>query len=214
MSEESASNASQEYDYDVVVIGSGFGGSVAALRLTEKGYRVGVLEAGRRFTRETLPKNSWDIRNYLWAPALGLYGIQRIHLLGNVLVLAGAGVGGGSLNYANTLYVPPEAFFNDRQWGGITDWQEELAPYYDQAQRMLGVRLNPTMTPSDVHLKAAADKMGVGGTFHLAPVGVFFGDGEDADGTVQGGAGQPTSPTPTSAAPAPRAGPAPSAGSA
>ena len=115
-----------EYDYDVIVIGSGFGGSVAALRLTEKGYRVGVLEAGRRFTRETLPKNSWDLRNYLWAPALGLYGIQRIHLLDNVLVLAGAGVGGGSLNYANTLYVPPEAFFTDRQWSGITDWQDEL----------------------------------------------------------------------------------------
>ncbi len=176
------SEESPDYDYDVIVIGSGFGGSVAALRLTEKGYRVGVLEAGRRFTRESLPKNSWDIRNYLWAPALGLYGIQRIHLLNNVLVLAGAGVGGGSLNYANTLYVPPEAFFTDRQWGHITDWSAELAPYYDQAKRMLGVRVNPTMTPSDVHLKAAADTMGYGETFHLAPVGVFFGDAEDARG--------------------------------
>lgn len=195
MSEESASKGSDgppgspEYDYDVIVIGSGFGGSVAALRLTEKGYRVAVLEAGRRFTRETLPKNSWDIRNYLWAPALGLYGIQRIHLLNKVLVLAGAGVGGGSLNYANTLYVPPEAFFTDRQWGDITDWQEELKPYYDQAQRMLGVRVNPTMTPSDVHLKAAADTMGVGGTFHLAPVGVFFGDADDARGQSQAAPG-------------------------
>lgn len=94
------------YDYDVLVVGSGFGGAVSALRLTEKGYRVGVLEAGRRFSPGTLPKNSWDIKNYLWAPALGLYGIQRVHLLGNVMVLAGAGVGGGSLNYANTLYVP------------------------------------------------------------------------------------------------------------
>ncbi|MFF0623099.1 GMC family oxidoreductase N-terminal domain-containing protein [Streptomyces sp. NPDC004296] len=168
------------YDYDVLVVGSGFGGSVSALRLTEKGYRVGVLEAGRRFTRETLPKNSWDLRNYLWAPALGLYGIQRIHLLGNVMVLAGAGVGGGSLNYANTLYVPPKAFFDDPQWQGITDWQQELKPYYDQARRMLGVRLNPTMTPSDVHLKAAAQAMGVGDSFHMAPVGVFFGDGKDA----------------------------------
>ncbi|MFI5523153.1 GMC oxidoreductase [Streptomyces platensis] len=177
------------YDYDVLVVGSGFGGSVSALRLTEKGYRVGVLEAGRRFTRQTLPKNSWDIRNYLWAPALGCYGIQRVHLLGNVMVLAGAGVGGGSLNYANTLYVPPKPFFEDRQWGDITDWQEELAPYYDQAKRMLGVRLNPTMTPSDVHLKEAADKMGVGDTFHLAPVGVFFGDGEDADGTSKAAPG-------------------------
>jgi cholesterol oxidase len=171
------------YDYDVIVVGSGFGGSVSALRLTEKGYRVGVMEAGRRFTRETLPRNSWDIKNYLWAPALGLYGIQRVHLLGKVMVLAGAGVGGGSLNYANTLYVPPAAFFEDRQWAGITDWQAELSPYYDQAKRMLGVRLNPTTTPSDVHLKAAAQAMGVGDSFHLAPVGVFFGDGNDADGT-------------------------------
>ncbi|WP_155058589.1 GMC oxidoreductase [Streptomyces blattellae] len=178
------------YDYDVIVVGSGFGGSVTALRLTEKGYRVGVLEAGRRFTRETLPRNSWDLKNYLWAPRLGMYGIQRIHLLGNVMVLAGAGVGGGSLNYANTLYVPPKPFFEDPQWRDITDWQAELQPYYDQAQRMLGVRLNPTMTPSDVHLKAAAERMGVGDTFHLAPVGVFFGDGKDADGSTKAAPGE------------------------
>ncbi|MFJ6391755.1 GMC oxidoreductase [Streptomyces sp. NPDC091972] len=178
------------YDYDVIVVGSGFGGSVTALRLTEKGYRVGVLEAGRRFTRETLPKNSWDLKNYLWAPKLGMFGIQRIHLLGNVMVLAGAGVGGGSLNYANTLYVPPKPFFEDPQWRDITDWQEELEPYYDQARRMLGVRLNPTMTPSDVHLKAAAERMGVGDTFHMAPVGVFFGDGEDAEGKRRAAPGE------------------------
>ncbi|WP_069762880.1 GMC oxidoreductase [Streptomyces sp. LUP47B] len=178
------------YDYDVIVVGSGFGGSVTALRLTEKGYRVGVLEAGRRFTRETLPRNSWDLKNYLWAPKLGMFGIQRIHLLGNVMVLAGAGVGGGSLNYANTLYVPPKPFFEDPQWRDITDWQEELTPYYDQARRMLGVRLNPTMTPSDVHLKAAAERMGVGDTFHMAPVGVFFGDGEDADGAAKAEPGE------------------------
>ncbi|MET7690067.1 GMC family oxidoreductase [Streptomyces sp. NPDC005483] len=178
------------YDYDVIVVGSGFGGSVTALRLTEKGYRVGVLEAGRRFTRETLPRNSWDLKNYLWAPKLGMFGIQRIHLLGNVMVLAGAGVGGGSLNYANTLYVPPKPFFEDPQWRDITDWQEELKPYYDQARRMLGVRLNPTMTPSDVHLKAAAERMGVGDTFHMAPVGVFFGDGEDAEGRTKAAPGE------------------------
>jgi cholesterol oxidase len=182
--ENSARDKGDSHDYDVIVIGSGFGGSVSALRLTEKGYRVGVLEAGRRFTRETLPKNSWDTRNYIWAPALGLYGIQRIHLLSNVMILAGAGVGGGSLNYANTLYVPPPAFFKDRQWGHITDWQEELRPFYDQAKRMLGVRLNPTTTPSDEHLKRTAERMGVGDSFHMAPVGVFFGDGEDADGKV------------------------------
>lgn len=178
------------YDYDVIVVGSGFGGSVTALRLTEKGYNVGVLEAGRRFTPDTLPKNSWDLKNYLWAPKLGMFGLQRIHLLGNVMVLAGAGVGGGSLNYANTLYVPPKPFFEDSQWRDITDWQEELKPYYDQARRMLGVRLNPTMTPSDVHLKAAAERMGVGDTFHMAPVGVFFGDGEDADGSVKARPGE------------------------
>jgi cholesterol oxidase len=182
--------AGEAYDYDVLVVGSGFGGSVSALRLTEKGYRVGVLEAGRRFTRESLPKNSWDLRNYLWAPALGLFGIQRIHLLGKVMVLAGAGVGGGSLNYANTLYVPPAPFFNDPQWKDITDWQDELKPYYDQARRMLGVRLNPTTTPSDIHLKATAEAMGVGDSFHMAPVGVFFGDGEDADGTVKARPGE------------------------
>lgn len=173
------------YDYDVLIVGSGFGGAVSALRLSEKGYRVGVLEAGRRFTPGTLPKNSWDLKNYLWAPALGLFGIQRVHLLGSVMVLAGAGVGGGSLNYANTLYVPPAPFFEDGQWAHITDWQDELKPYYDQATRMLGVRLNPTMTPSDIHLKATAEAMGVGDTFHLAPVGVFFGDGKDADGTAR-----------------------------
>ncbi|MEU0655403.1 GMC family oxidoreductase [Streptomyces albogriseolus] len=193
MSQENSAPAPDDdagYDYDVLVVGSGFGGSVSALRLTEKGYRVGVLEAGRRWTRESLPKNSWDLKNYLWAPRLGMYGIQRIHLLGNVMVLAGAGVGGGSLNYANTLYVPPKPFFEDPQWGDITNWQEELAPYYDQARRMLGVRLNPTTTPSDVHLKAAAERMGCGDTFHMAPVGVFFGDGQDADGKVKATPGQ------------------------
>lgn len=163
--------------FDVIVIGSGFGGSVAALRLTEKGYRVGVVEAGRRFADHELPKTSWRLRDYLWAPQLGCTGIQRIHLLKDVLVLAGAGVGGGSLNYANTLYTPGDAFFNDPQWRDITDWRSELEPYYDQASRMLGVTDNPTMTPSDEVMKAVADDMGVGETFRLTPVGVFFGDG-------------------------------------
>lgn len=164
------------YDADVVVIGSGFGGSVAALRLTEKGYRVAVLEAGRRFTDETLPKTSWDLRNFLWAPALGLEGIQRITLLRDVVVLSGAGVGGGSLVYANTLYEPPRAFYDDPQWGHITDWQAELLPFYDQAKRMLGVVANPTMTPSDEVMKKVAEEMGVGDTFGPTPVGVYFGN--------------------------------------
>src|SRR3954471_6644749 len=111
--------------YDVVVVGSGFGGSVTALRLAEKGYRVGVLEAGRRFTPETLPKSSWDVRNFLWAPWLGMRGIQRITLLKDIMVLSAAGVGGGSLVYANTLYRPPATFFADERWSGITDWAAE-----------------------------------------------------------------------------------------
>jgi cholesterol oxidase len=172
-----------EPDYDVLIIGSGFGGSVSALRLTEKGYRVGVLEAGRRYADDEFAKTSWNLRKFLWAPQFGMYGIQRIHLLRNVMILAGAGVGGGSLNYANTLYVPPEPFFNDPQWKGITDWRAELMPHYDQAQRMLGVVPNPTFTDADRILKEVADDMGVGDTFVATPVGVFFGpDGEKAPG--------------------------------
>ena len=170
-------------DYDVVIIGSGFGGSVTALRLTEKGYRVGVLEAGRRYADEEFAKTSWNLRKFLWAPRLGMYGIQRIHLLRNVMILAGAGVGGGSLNYANTLYVPPEPFFADPQWKHITDWRDELMPHYDQAQRMLGVVTNPTFTDADRILKEVADDMGVGDTFVPTPVGVFFGpDGTKTPG--------------------------------
>ena len=170
-------------DYDVLVIGSGFGGSVSALRLTEKGYRVGVLEAGRRFTDADFAKTSWDLRKFLWAPQLGMYGIQRIHLLRNVMILAGAGVGGGSLNYANTLYVPPDPFFNDPQWKDITDWRAELMPHYDQAQRMLGVVKNPTFTDADRIVKEVADDMGCGDPFVATPVGVFFGlDGEMTPG--------------------------------
>jgi cholesterol oxidase len=177
--------------YDVLVIGSGFGGSVAALRLVEKGYRVGVLEAGRRFDDATLPKTSWDIRNFLWAPRLRCFGIQRIHLLRNVVILAGAGVGGGSLVYANTLAEPLPAFFTDPQWSGITDWAAELAPYYDQAGRMLGRTENPTMTPSDEVMKSVAEEMGVGDTFHRTKVAVLFGDtgGIDVPDPYFGGAG-------------------------
>lgn len=170
-------------DYDVLIIGSGFGGSVSALRLTEKGYRVGVLEAGRRYSDEDFAETSWDLRKFLWAPKLGCYGIQRIHPLKNVLILAGAGVGGGSLNYANTLYVPPDPFFNDPQWKHITDWRDELMPHYDQARRMLGVVENPTFTDADRIVKQVADEMGCGDTFVPTPVGVFFGpDGTKAPG--------------------------------
>ena len=164
-------------DYDVLVVGSGFGGSVAALRLTEKGYRVGVLEAGRRFEDHEFAKTSWDVSTFLWAPQLGWYGIQRLHRLPDVLVMAGAGVGGGSLVYANTLYVPPPEFFADPQWSGITDWADELAPHYDQASRMLGVTDVPHASPLDHEFEAVAKSMGAGDTFRLTPVGVFFGEG-------------------------------------
>jgi cholesterol oxidase len=164
-------------DFDVVIIGSGFGGSVAALRLTEKGYRVAVIEAGRRFADKDFPKTSWRLSKFLYLPRLGLRGIQRIHVLPDVLVLAGAGVGGGSLVYANTLYKPPASYFTDKQWNQITDWDDELSPWYDQASRMLGVASNPYFSPSDEAMKQVADQMGVGHTFKLAPLGVYFGDG-------------------------------------
>jgi cholesterol oxidase len=185
--ERIAGEPADSHDYDVLVIGSGFGGSVTALRLTEKGYRVGVLEAGRRFEDADFPRTSWDARRFFWAPKLGCLGIQRIHLLRNVIILAGAGVGGGSLVYANTLYEPSDTFYQDPQWAHITDWRAELAPYYDQAERMLGVVRNPTMTPSDEVMKQVAEEMGVGHTFGLAPVGVFFGrNGRKEPGVAAG----------------------------
>jgi cholesterol oxidase len=164
------------HTFDVIVVGSGFGGSTAALRLREKGYRVAVLEAGRRFSDRQLPRTSWHLREYLWAPRLRCFGLQRIHLLPGVLVMAGAGVGGGSLNYANTLYRPGSAFFQDPQWASITDWEAELAPYYDQASRMLGVTPNPSTTAADEVIKRVAEQMGVADSVRPTPVGVFFGD--------------------------------------
>ncbi|WP_088318906.1 GMC oxidoreductase [Kineosporia sp. R_H_3] len=184
------------HDHDVVVIGSGFGGSVSALRLAEKGYDVLVLESGRRFEDADFAKTSWDVRRYLWAPKLGCTGIQRIHLLRDVLILAGAGVGGGSLVYANTLYVPPAPFFTDPQWADITDWQAELRPHYAVAKRMLGVvEENPVWGPVEEMMKETAEAMGRGHTFRKTPVGVFFGrdDAQEPDVTVPdpyfGGAG-------------------------
>lgn len=165
-----------DFDEDIVIVGSGFGGSVAALRLAEKGYRVRVYEAGRRFEDEDFAKTSWNLRRYLWAPMLGCYGVQRIHRLPHVMILAGAGVGGGSLNYANTLYQPGAAFFQDAQWRGIAEWESELAPHYATAKRMLGVVEHyPHSGPVERIMAGAADDLGVGATFRRAPVGVWFG---------------------------------------
>jgi cholesterol oxidase len=179
------------FDYDVLIIGSGFGGSVAALRAAEKGYRVGVLESGRRWKDEDIPRTQWDLPHFLWLPAAELYGIQRIEYLDDVLILSGAGVGGGSHVYANTLYVPPMQFFDAPEWSGITDWADELAPHLDQATRMLGVVRYPYM-PTDVDrvLQQVATEMGRGETFNKAPVGVYFGSpGVEADDPYFGGVG-------------------------
>ncbi|MGK3947598.1 GMC oxidoreductase [Microbacterium sp. K2] len=179
------------FDEDVVVIGSGFGGSVAALRLVEKGYRVRVYEAGRRFEDADFPKTNWNVRRYLWAPKLGCFGIQRIHRLPHVMILAGAGVGGGSLNYANTLYQPSGAFFDDPQWSALADWETELAPHYATAKRMLGViERYPHTGPVERIMAGAADDLGVGSTFRHAPVGVWFGKpGERTSDPFFGGEG-------------------------
>lgn len=182
------------FDYDVLIVGSGFGGSVSALRLTEKGYRVGVLEAGRRFADHEFAKTSWRANKYLWAPWVRAYGIQRLTLLDDTLIMSGAGVGGGSLVYANTLYEPPEKFFADRQWAHITDWKSELLPYYDQAKRMLGVTTNPATTATDRVLREVAEDMGVGDSYQRTPVGVFFGGpgakpGQDVPDPFFGGVG-------------------------
>lgn len=167
-------------DYDVVVVGSGFGGSVAALRLTEKGYRVLVVEAGRRFADDEFPETSFDLKRYLFAPALGCYGIQRIDALANCLILSGAGVGGGSLVYGNTLYDPLPAFYDDPAWASLTDWRDELAPYLAIAKRMLGATTNPMRTPSDEVMARVADRLGVGATFKPTQVAVLFaGPGQD-----------------------------------
>ena len=163
-------------DYDVIVIGSGFGGSVSALRLSEKGYRVGVLEQGARWRPEDFPPNNWHLRKSMWRPHLGLIGPQQLTVLKDTFIMSAVGVGGGSLIYGQTLYEPLDQFFNDPQWASITDWKAELAPYYDQAKRMLGVTTNPRLTAADDVLKAVADDLGVSHTFHPTEVGVFFGE--------------------------------------
>jgi cholesterol oxidase len=164
------------FDFDWLVIGSGFGGSVSALRLVEKGHSVGVLECGRRFADDELPESTADLKRYFWRPRLGMKGIFRMTTFKDVSVVSGCGVGGGSLGYANTLYVPPKAFFEDRQWADMEDWESELAPHYAEARRMLGVVQNPYDDPADQLLRELGEELGVSDTYNKTPVGVYFGE--------------------------------------
>jgi cholesterol oxidase len=179
-----------EFDFDWIVVGSGFGGSVSALRLAEKGYSVGVLECGRRFADEDFPKSTWDLRRYFWAPRLGLRGIFRLTPFKDVSVVSGCGVGGGSLGYANTLYVPPSDFFEDPQWADLDDWEAILAPHYAEAQRMLGVSVHEDDDPADDLLREFGEHLGVGDTYRKTPVGIFFDNpGETVPDPYFGGEG-------------------------
>jgi cholesterol oxidase len=182
--------STERYDYDWLVIGSGFGGSVSALRLSEKGYSVGVLECGRRFADHEFPKNTGDLKRYFWSPKLGLKGIFRLTPFKDVSVVSGCGVGGGSLGYACTLYVPPKQFFEDRQWSEMADWETELAPHYAEAQRMLGVVENPHDDPADQLLRELGEELGVADTYKHTPVGIYFGaPGETVADPYFGGEG-------------------------
>jgi cholesterol oxidase len=163
-------------DYDVIVIGSGFGGAVSALRLSEKGYRVAVLEMGKRWGQDDFAATNWNLRKSLWMPKLLCYGIQQISVLKHVLVLHGAGVGGGSLVYANTLLVPAARAFRDPRWPGSEDWSEKLAPHYATARFMLGARPARETFPADELLREAVEEeTGRGSTFARHTVGVYYG---------------------------------------
>ncbi|MFB0517137.1 MAG: GMC family oxidoreductase N-terminal domain-containing protein, partial [Candidatus Neomarinimicrobiota bacterium] len=161
--------------YDYLIIGSGFGGSVAALRLAEKGYQVAVIEQGRRYRPQDFPRTNWNFRKFFWLPQLFLYGIQAMTLLKDVFVLHGVGVGGGSLVYAGNLLVPPDEVFDDPVWGG-TGWKERLAPHYETARRMLGAVQSKVITPADEYLKECAADIGRDDTFHVNDVGIYFGE--------------------------------------
>jgi cholesterol oxidase len=179
-----------DYDYDWLVIGSGFGGSVAALRLAQKGYRVGVLECGRRFEDHDFAQRTADARRYNWVPQLGLRGILRLTIFRDVFVLSGCGVGGGSLGYANTLYRARPGFYESPQWSGLADWASELGPFYADAERMLGVTPYDRDGVADVLLREYGEAIGVGETYTRTPVGVFLGEpGETVPDPYFGGEG-------------------------
>ena len=159
-------------DYDWLIIGSGFGGSVSALRLAEKGYAVGVIEAGQRFEDNEFAESTWQLSRYLWAPFLGFRGIMRFTPFKDVFAVSGAGVGGGSVVYANTLYRAKKAFFKNPQWAELGDWEQELAQSYETAERMLGVNDVPFESPGDKLLQDYAASIGVAETFRRTPVAV------------------------------------------
>lgn len=178
------------FDYDWLVIGSGFGGSVAALRLSEKGYRVAVLEAGRRFDDADYAQSTWDLRRFLWWPALGLRGITRLAPFKDIFIAAGAAVGGGSTVYANTLYRAKPAFYESPQWASLGDWETRLAPHFATAERMLGVTEVPFASHAQELLRDLGAQLGVADTFRRTPVGVFFGaPGETVPDPYFGGEG-------------------------
>jgi len=164
-----------DLEFDVVIVGSGFGGSVAAMRLSQKGYRVAVVEAGKRWRADDFPKSNWNVWKYFWAPRFRCFGIQNITLLKGVMVLHGTGVGGGSLVYANTLMRPDDSVFEDPSWNPSVAWSRELAPHYDMARRMLGVTTNPALLEGEEALRRVGERMGAASSFHATEVGVFFG---------------------------------------
>jgi cholesterol oxidase len=165
-----------KYDFDYLVVGSGFGGSVSAHRLTEKGYSVAVIESGRRWDPDNLPKNTWHIKNWLWNPLLGWRGFFRISWFRHVMVLHGNAVGGGSITYANTLLVPKNSVWREGSWAGLEDWESVMPAHFETAREMLGVTENRIIGPADEILKDAADECGRGDTYYRTQVGVFFGD--------------------------------------
>ena len=163
-------------DYDWLIVGSGFGGSVSALRLAEKGYKVGVIEVGRRYRDEDFAESTWQLGRYLWAPLIGLRGILRLTPFKDVFIANGAGVGGGSIVYANTLYRAKQEYFRNPQWSELADWERELSPHYATAETMLGVNTVPFGSPGDKLLQDYAASIGVEDTFTRTPVAVYFGE--------------------------------------